>query len=135
MSSPAHGALLPLLTPLGHLRLAPDAAAPPLPPELRERLDAAFSAGAGHGLLQLGATEVGSVLPKPGKTSAKVLDDAALADVFGIELAEDAPPAAPTKKKANARKPSAKTSAAKTRKATTAKAPTPRVAAKRTRDR
>lgn len=52
-----------LLTPLGHLRLAPDAEAPPLPPELRDRLATAFARGAGHGLLQLGAAEVGSVLP------------------------------------------------------------------------
>lgn len=36
----------------------------------------------------------GSGLPKKGKASARVLEDAALADVFGIELAEDAPPAA-----------------------------------------
>lgn len=50
------------------------------------------------GLRKVDASELvaraGSGLPKQGKTSAKVLDDAALADVFGIELAEDAPPAA-----------------------------------------
>ncbi len=50
------------------------------------------------GLRKVDARELvaraGSGLPKKGKASARVLDDAALADVFGIELAEDAPPAA-----------------------------------------
>ncbi len=63
MSIAATGTLQPLLTPLGHLRLTPDGAAPPLPSGLHERLGAAFAAGAGHGLLQLGAAEVGSALP------------------------------------------------------------------------
>jgi non-specific serine/threonine protein kinase len=51
------------LTPQGHLRLAGDAEAPPLAPELGERLRAAFERGAGQGLLQLGAREVGAALP------------------------------------------------------------------------
>ncbi|MDP2826880.1 MAG: DEAD/DEAH box helicase [Sulfuritalea sp.] len=53
----------PLLTPHGHLLLEPDADEHPLPAELRQRLAAAFALGAGHGLLHLGATEVGTVLP------------------------------------------------------------------------
>ena len=51
------------LTPQGHLRLVSDAESLPLAPELAQRLAAAFDRGAGHGLLQLGAREVGSVLP------------------------------------------------------------------------
>jgi len=52
-----------LLTPRGHLLLAPDADEPSLPAELQHRLAAAFALGVGHGLLHLGATEIGSVLP------------------------------------------------------------------------
>ncbi len=59
----ASGALLPLLTPQGHLRLVPDSGVPSLPSALHDRLVAAFAIGAGHGLLQLGASEVGSILP------------------------------------------------------------------------
>ena len=55
--------LQPLLTPHGHLRLDADAEAAPFPQEINERLAAAFTAGSGHGLLQLGAAEVGTVLP------------------------------------------------------------------------
>ena len=51
------------LTPQGHLRLVAQAGAAPLPAELTQRLTAAFAAGAGHGLLHLGATEVATVLP------------------------------------------------------------------------
>ncbi len=51
------------LTPQGHLRLAIDPDAPPLAREVADRLAAAFDRGAGHGLLQLGACEVASVLP------------------------------------------------------------------------
>lgn len=40
-----------------------DPGAPSLPAALNDRLAAAFAVGAGHGLLQLGASEVGSVLP------------------------------------------------------------------------
>jgi non-specific serine/threonine protein kinase len=58
---PVH--LSPLLTPHGRLLLAADADAPPLAEALAQRLDDAFAKGAGHGLLQLGAAEVGSVLP------------------------------------------------------------------------
>jgi superfamily II DNA or RNA helicase len=52
-----------VLTPQGHLRLAPSLEAPPLPEDLRQRLTAAFDRGAGHGLLQLGGGEVATALP------------------------------------------------------------------------
>ena len=57
--------LQPLLTPQAHLRLVANTEADtaPLPAEINERLAAAFTAGSGHGLLQLGAAEVGTVLP------------------------------------------------------------------------
>ncbi|MFZ5556740.1 MAG: DEAD/DEAH box helicase [Pseudomonadota bacterium] len=58
-----HGPLSLALTPQGHLRLAGEAEAPPLPPDLADRLATAFGRGAGHGLLHLGAREVGSALP------------------------------------------------------------------------
>ncbi|MFZ4534674.1 DEAD/DEAH box helicase [Propionivibrio sp.] len=63
MPIPATGALAPLLTPHGHLRLVPDSDTPPLPAGLHDRLATAFALDAGHGLLHLGASEVGSVLP------------------------------------------------------------------------
>ena len=52
-----------LLTPHGHLLLAPDVDAPALSAPIQQRLSDAFVLGSGHGLLQLGAAEVGSVLP------------------------------------------------------------------------
>ncbi len=55
--------LAPLLTPHGHLLLAPDSDAPSLPAALLQRLTDAFARGSGHGLLHLGAAEVGSILP------------------------------------------------------------------------
>ncbi len=55
--------LAPVLTPHGHLILAPADDAPPLAPELARGLARAFARGAGHGLLRLGADEVGTVLP------------------------------------------------------------------------
>src|SRR2546428_35716 len=58
--------IVPLLTPRGHLRLAPDSDAPPLPAALARRLTEAFGRGSGHGLLHLGAAEVGSNLPRLG---------------------------------------------------------------------
>ena len=63
MSIAAADFLAPLVTPHGHLRLAPDSDAPPLPAALAQRLSAAFAHGSGHGLLHLGAAEVGSILP------------------------------------------------------------------------
>ena len=55
--------LTPLLTPHGHLILGPEQDAPPLTEELSHRIEASFARGSGHGLLQLGAGEVGSALP------------------------------------------------------------------------
>jgi hypothetical protein len=57
------GVGFPFLTPQGHLRLATDEEAPPLPADLAVRLDAAFARGDGHGLLQLGAAESDTPLP------------------------------------------------------------------------
>ena len=56
-------ALAPLLTPQGHLLLAPDPDDQPLAAELQRRLADTFVLGAGHGLLHLGATEIATVLP------------------------------------------------------------------------
>jgi hypothetical protein len=55
--------LAPVLTPHGRLTLIHEADAPDLDPELALRLSTAFERGAGHGLLQLGAEEAGTVLP------------------------------------------------------------------------
>src|ERR1700688_4807577 len=54
---------IPVLTPQGHLVLAPTDEARTLPDNLQERLEAAFERGAGHGLLELGIREIGSALP------------------------------------------------------------------------
>jgi superfamily II DNA or RNA helicase len=54
---------IPVLTPQGHLVLAPTHEARTLPGNLQERLEAAFERGAGHGLLELGIREVGTALP------------------------------------------------------------------------
>ena len=53
----------PVLTPQGHLLLAPAAEGPPLAADLEQRLRDSFERGAGNGLLQLGAGEVGTALP------------------------------------------------------------------------
>ena len=55
--------LAPTLTPHGRLALVQMADAPYLDPELAQRLREAFDRGSGHGLLQLGADEVGTALP------------------------------------------------------------------------
>src|ERR1035437_204745 len=55
--------LVPVLTPHGPLTLIEDRDAPALEPELAQRLQDAFVRGSGHGLLQLGASEVGVALP------------------------------------------------------------------------
>src|ERR1019366_7076962 len=54
---------IPVLTPQGHLVLAPTDEARTLPGNLQERLEAAFERGAGHGLLELGIREIGTALP------------------------------------------------------------------------
>jgi len=56
-------AFAPILTPHGHLLLAPDESAPELGAELGRRIKKAFSRGAGHGLLHLGAVEMRMALP------------------------------------------------------------------------
>src|SRR6266700_1104652 len=55
--------LAPILTPHGRLTLGPAVEGPALDPSLAGRLEDAFARGPGHGLLQLGAGEVGTVLP------------------------------------------------------------------------
>ncbi|MGH9447893.1 MAG: hypothetical protein ACRD3O_19540, partial [Terriglobia bacterium] len=56
-------ALAPILTPHGRLTLGETDDTPALEPELAQRLESAFARGSGHGLLQLGAGEVGTPLP------------------------------------------------------------------------
>jgi superfamily II DNA or RNA helicase len=56
-------ALAPVLTPHGHLLLEPSDDAVALSSDLSHRLRKAFARGSGHGLLQLGAAEVGTMLP------------------------------------------------------------------------
>jgi non-specific serine/threonine protein kinase len=55
--------LTPSLTPHGRLLLVLSDDTPEMDPALGERLRQAFDRGAGHGLLRLGAGEVGQVLP------------------------------------------------------------------------
>lgn len=55
--------LQPTLTPRGHLCLMPVVDVPPLEAGLAARIERAFVAGAGHGLLHLGAAEVTTALP------------------------------------------------------------------------
>lgn len=50
------------LTPRGHLLLTAEDGTVQPPPELWRRLESAFARGAGHGLLELGAAEVGTPL-------------------------------------------------------------------------
>ena len=53
----------PVLTPHGVLILRPSGDAAAMEPGLGARLTEAFARGSGHGLLLLGADEVGTVLP------------------------------------------------------------------------
>jgi hypothetical protein len=53
----------PTLSPHGRLTIVEGADAPPLDPELAQRLRSAFQRGSGHGLLQLGAAEAAAALP------------------------------------------------------------------------
>jgi hypothetical protein len=55
--------LAPTLTPHGRLTLAQDDDAVAVEAELAHRLQNAFARGSGHGLLQLGANEIGVALP------------------------------------------------------------------------
>ncbi len=63
MLRPVTDRIAPVLTPLGQVLPTDDPAAPPLAADLRERLIDAFLDGSGHGLFQLGASEVGTSLP------------------------------------------------------------------------
>jgi superfamily II DNA or RNA helicase len=54
---------IPVLTPQGHLVLAPVDDVCTLPGNLQERLESAFERGVGHGLLELGIREIGTALP------------------------------------------------------------------------
>lgn len=63
MSLATTDAVTLLLTPNGHLLLSTDVDAHALPAALQQDLTEAFDRGAGHGLLFLGATQVGTVLP------------------------------------------------------------------------
>src|SRR5580692_3756591 len=55
--------LTPVLTPSGHLVLAPSTDAPALPEDLQRRLQESFGCAPGRGLLDLGLREVGTALP------------------------------------------------------------------------
>jgi superfamily II DNA or RNA helicase len=55
--------LAPILTPRGHLILIQSTDGATLEAELAQRLLDSFARGSGHGLLQLGAEEVGTALP------------------------------------------------------------------------
>ena len=61
----AGNALVPVLTPHGHLLLAPEQDAPALAPELAGRLQESFARGVGYGLLGLGAAEMTARSIKP----------------------------------------------------------------------
>lgn len=63
MSTATFEAATLLLTPSGHLLLTTDADGFALPAELQHYLADACARGAGHGLLYLGTTQVGTVLP------------------------------------------------------------------------
>ena len=63
MNTETTGALAPILTPHGHLLLAAERDAPILAETLHASLANAFARSTGHGLLHLGAAEVGSALP------------------------------------------------------------------------
>src|SRR5258708_10973889 len=53
----------PILTPQGRLTLVQDNDAAAVDAELAQRVRTAFARGSGHGLLQLGANEIGVALP------------------------------------------------------------------------
>ncbi|MGP0092471.1 MAG: DEAD/DEAH box helicase [Xanthobacteraceae bacterium] len=55
--------LAPVLTPHGLLTLRPAEEGQPLAPDQAARIEKAFARGSGHGLLCLGADEVGTLLP------------------------------------------------------------------------
>ena len=60
-NTPAH--LAPQLTPRGRLLAVAQHDAAPLADDLNQALTLSFALGSGHGLLQLGSTQVGRILP------------------------------------------------------------------------
>ena len=56
-------ALVPALSPHGVLKLRPQDDAATITSEVADRIGSAFARGSGHGLLRLGADEVGTSLP------------------------------------------------------------------------
>src|SRR6202790_5101585 len=58
-----HITLSPILTPSGHLVLAPSTDAPPVPDPLQRQLQDSFARTPGHALLHLGLREVSTALP------------------------------------------------------------------------
>ena len=63
MTAPKELRLTPALTPHGRLIVLPQDDAPVLDVALATRIRGAFERGSGHGLLHLGATEIGQVMP------------------------------------------------------------------------
>jgi hypothetical protein len=63
VSDTSESRLTPCLTPHGRLVLERAGDAPEVEPALAERMEQAFARGAGHGLLRLGAAEIGRSLP------------------------------------------------------------------------
>ncbi len=92
-------ALVPILTPHGRLLLAPDEDAPALAKPLQQRLSESFARGAGHGLLQLGASEVGTALPAAfgywRDFGARYITAMCAAPAESGETTHEAPPPAP----------------------------------------
>lgn len=66
--------LAPVLTPHGRLIVERDEDAPALDAELAQRMQAAFTRGSGHGLLALGADEIGAN-SDPRKSEFAILRD------------------------------------------------------------
>ena len=82
------------LTPRGHLRLVATGEAPALPQAMRVALTDAFALSAGHGLLYLGACQVGTVLaPTFGwwRDFAARFVTALCANAEGVDIAVAAP--------------------------------------------
>ncbi|HYS06687.1 MAG TPA: DEAD/DEAH box helicase [Candidatus Dormibacteraeota bacterium] len=93
------------VTPQGRLGLEPGDTAPPFDREAAERLESAFARGPGHGLLQLGAGEIGTALPPVLSfwrdlgaryvTALCTLPEAAQGDLARQDLAGKVAPARP----------------------------------------
>jgi non-specific serine/threonine protein kinase len=81
--------IVPSLSPRGRLTLVEDDSAPPVEGEVADRLLSRFAIGAGHGLLALGAGEVGRALP-PALAYWRDFAARLVAAVCGAAAAEDA---------------------------------------------